>query len=266
MIVMNDKYRLDWDINSELLLDKKQLNDIIKFHNKTLFTFHNKIPNMSMSANMMNWLTENEFKQTIPQDYHEIINLEKNLKDESDIKSIEKGHLENEILFKELSEILNGSFQFNKSGNKNYPSAGALYVINIIVIVIDYNKIEKLSENGIYIYDAKNGSLILYKIWNDEDISKFKKYMNCKESPLGNLCIAYSIDLRKSILKYEYRGYRHGLIEVGLMAQNLRIQLHNSRKFRERCWSGFSDNALTKLCGLNVRNAPIIMTQWIDKI
>ncbi|MBQ5153378.1 nitroreductase family protein [Macrococcoides caseolyticum] len=262
---MSEKYRLDWDINSELLLNKKQLNDIIKFHNKTIFTFHNKVPGMKISANMMTWLKNNEFKQTIPQGYIDVIELEKIDNKDIDVKSIENSHLDNEILFFELSKILNNSFKFNKGGNKIYPSAGALYPINVLLIVINSEKVERIEKNGVYLYDAQDEALILYKAWDEKDISDFKRHMNCEENVLGNICIAYSLDLRKSILKYEYRGYRHGLIEVGLMAQSLRMELHNLGKFKERCWSGFSDNSLTKLCGLNVRNSPIIMTQWIDK-
>ena len=30
----------------------------------------------------------------------------------------------------------------------------------------------------------------------------------------------------------------------------------------ELCWSGFNDDQLTKLSGLNARNAPIVLLQW----
>jgi hypothetical protein len=167
-----------------------------------------------------------------------------------------------------LSDVLRGSFGRSDSGHKRYPSAGALYPVMPLLCVLSPTAVEDLTP-GAFAFDSRAPGLLRLTEWSSEVLEDIKMLA----SPFGvapsDTLIAYSIDVRRAVTKYRYKGYRHGLIEIGLMAQAFREALRDvdgGNGLGERCWSAFADNAFTAACGLNVRLAPISLLQWFGKM
>jgi len=165
-----------------------------------------------------------------------------------------------------LANILYLSFGRDENKqSKRYPSAGALYPVLPLIYVFNENIIkEENIPKGCYLYYGDEQKLFCLKHWSEEDLIVIKSKINLLNSSLySNICIGYAIDIKKAIVKYGKRGYRHALIEAGAMCQSFREVSNNiNENIGDFCWSGFADNALTYLSGLNPRLAPITLIQW----
>ncbi|MCI1593502.1 MAG: hypothetical protein LKH79_23800 [Heyndrickxia oleronia] len=264
---LNDFYSLDWDIQYDYLLDERILNKVAKFHQSTTFTYSETDKPNLISKDLYFWLIAHERKQTIPSVYLEEVKLiDTPLEKRNSPMNFDIEHI---IPFDFFSKIVQQSFGANLDTlnlNRSYPSAGALYTINSIVYIFDHKKVEGIVQNGAYFYNAYKNSLLLIQNWDDEKLRKVRGSISGHEF-LSQIAIGYSIDIRKSIIKYRTRGYRHAFIEIGLMAQRFREVLlkYSNGEYGERCWSGFSDNSFTYLSGLNVRLSPVGLLQWFGK-
>lgn len=264
--IMNEYYTSDWDIQADYLLDYDVFDKVARFHQSTTFTYKkNQIPK-GVRQDLYTWLLENERKLSLPKNYISKVKL-------NDFKLEQRNsplNFDNQYIipFKLLSEILHRSFGADKkSKSRSFPSAGALYPIIVLVLVFDKSKIDGIVDNGVYFYNVYENSLLQIQKWEKNDMEKIANAFYLNEGFPSPIAIGYSIDMRKSLLKYRTKGYRHALIEIGLMAQRLRevlISITNNT-FGERCWSGFSDNSLTYYSGLNVRHSPITLVQWFGK-
>ena len=73
-----------------------------------------------------------------------------------------------------------------------------------------------------------------------------------EEDAPPNLCILYLVHIKKSIFKYRYRGYRHALMEVGSMYQQVAM-VSQSLGLGSTVWSGFNDYQVMDELGLDRR-------------
>lgn len=246
---------------SELQTSKKMI-DVLKFHQKT--TWQNVGDNF-MSAPLVAWLELVQNKDVLPEYYLESIpiQIEKIEKTEGDSKR----NYNQEITynFKEIGKILYDSFgRAEKSKTKNYASAGALYPIIPLLVILKEDMFDKDLLPGCYVFDSHNNQLLLLKRFSENEILRVCE--NIYTEKLSDMFIAYALDIRRATAKYRNRGYRHGLIEVGLMAQNFKISLQSYKNYGECLWSGFNDNSLTNLLGMNPRLSPLLLLQWFGKI
>ncbi len=93
----------------------------------------------------------------------------------------------------------------------SYPSAGALYPVEVYVAIIDSE-----IPAGIYRFNSLDSSIELIKRGNFKDeISE----TICSEFE-GNCVFMLSVDYRRSASKYGYRGYRYSLLDAGHAALN----------------------------------------------
>lgn len=256
------------EILEDSLLTEKELNDVIKIHQKTTWNIPYRWELID-SDDLYYYLGLAEKISSLPITVEQTIPLTP-LKD--DIKSNNK---KSERFFKEdyyfeeaqLSKILYKSFGKRGDSHKNYPSAGGLYPVIPILLVLNNSSVPFLENTGAYVYNSTEHELLLLKSLTNKELNECKKSIVAPAGrELPNLAMIYAVDIRRSITKYKIRGYRHSLIEVGAMAQNFRNSLWDFDNLRECCYSGFSDNKLTNILGLSPRLAPIIMIQWFGAI
>ncbi|MED4045996.1 nitroreductase family protein [Priestia aryabhattai] len=249
----------------DFLLPETYLNKVLKMHQQT--TWH--LPynwDTFKDPELYDWCELVADTEVLPDYVEERIQLSPVSTNESNTtRSLREYKKDFQITDSDLSNILFKSFGRHKDTlAKNYPSAGGLYPIIAVLIVLDKNKIPFLKHEGSYIYDSRENELLLLKKFTEEDINKFRK---CVDMPweVPDIAMAYAMDIKRATTKYKFRGYRHALIEVGLMAQSFRSSLWDMNNFGECCWSGFSDNALTHLLGLSPRLAPVALLQWFGE-
>ncbi|MDR0267856.1 hypothetical protein [Paenibacillus sp.] len=249
----------------ERSMPKKIENFILKFHQASTYLIHAKGKNDVIDNNVFNWLTQVERTDVRPEYYEKKIDLNY-LPINLEIKgSFREYQTDRNLNLEEISLLLNSSFgRDENTKSKRYGSAGGLYpVIPILMILKPFDDLEC----GSYVYDSEHKCLLKIKSWTVEESVEIKKELSKGFNYLPNTCIAYAVDIRRAILKYHIRGYRHALIEVGAMSQVFKESLHNlNENFGEVSWSGFNDNQLSHACGLNARLCPILLVQWFGRI
>lgn len=249
----------------DMIVTEKKLNEVLKIHQKTTWHMDDRLFNNDKSLNA--WINMVVMTDVLPVYSEKSILLEYNDEfDFEDIQSIRNFKANFRIKLGELSEILLKAFGRRRgSKHKNYPSAGGLYPVIPILVVLDRNVLDGIEAPGSYIYNATDHELILLKEFSDQDIRTLEKNISFGSLENYKLFIAYAIDIKRSITKYRIRGYRHSLIEVGLMAQSFRYSLCEFENLGEVSWSGFNDNALTYSLGLSPRLAPVTLLQWFGE-
>lgn len=247
----------------EMIVSEKKMNEVLKIHQKT--TWHNNNRLYGNDNNLNSWISMVAMTDVLPVHSEESIPLICN--NDFDLENVQsvRNFKENfQVKFEELSEMLLRAFGRRKTTkHKNYPSAGGIYPVIPILVILDQNVIEEIDTPGSYIYNGTDHKLLLLKRFTDQDIINLRENISCNEN--YKVMIAYAIDIKRSITKYRIRGYRHALIEVGLMAQSFRYAIWKYEHFGEVSWSGFNDNALTHSLGLSPRLAPVTLLQWFGE-
>lgn len=253
------------DFSYERSMPKKIENFILKFHQASTYLIHKKNKSDVFDSRIFYWLTQVEKTDVRPEYYEKKIKLEY-FPHSIEVKgSFRKYRNDYNLSLEEISLLLNYSFGRDESTkSKRYGSAGGLYpVVPLLIILKSYEDFEC----GSYVYDSENKCLLKIKGWTDEEGTELKNEISKGNTELPNTCIVYAVDIRRAILKYHIRGYRHALIEVGAMSQVFKDSLHKlGHDFGEISWSGFNDNQLSHTCGLNPRLCPILLLQWFGRI
>lgn len=253
-----------WDFHIHQILSMSTLNDVIKFHQST--TWIRRDNKFELSKEVYDWILNNQYRDTLPNIYDYEIPL--NINQMKEFKGSQRHFSDENITYDELSNLLYESFGRNSSSHsKSYGSAGALYPVIPLMFFFEENSIEGLDISpGSYTFNTKNNSLRPLKHFSTDDLKEIKHMIDSYHPAfLSKYCIGYAIDIKKSLAKYDRRGYRHALIEVGLAAQSFKNNANHLFEFGEVCWSGFDDNAFSQKVGMNPRIAPIVLLQWYGK-
>lgn len=152
---------------------------------------------------------------------------------------------------------MSNSFLGNEEGHRIYGSAGALYPVEPLIICLKNDIVMGLSR-GVYGLDYLDKSLKKF----DTNVD-FKKLSHSISPYTGQLIspvfICYIFSMTRTVVKYNYRGLRHMLIEVGSMAQAFRLNgLARINNFGDVSWSGFDDKALKDSLGLRIMK-PVLL-------
>lgn len=256
----NEYERRDWSYFQDLLEDKKVTNSVLKFHYKTINRMTEEIKNPEDTSDIMSWAGMVAYHDILPETFEEIIELEVDKKEKK--HSSHYFEIDSFLEKKDLGQLLYDSFgrEFPHS-SKNYPSAGGLYPVIPLMLILKKDLKNNLNP-GCYVFDSTKIRFLKICQWNNNEINKVKKILNYDQNVHPPYCIAYALDIRRAVTKYYEKGYRHGLIEVGLMAQSFREATSAVDNLGERCWSYFTDISLTHACGLNFRLCPITLIQW----
>jgi SagB-type dehydrogenase family enzyme len=254
-----------WDYLQEEVISTEVLNDVLKFHQSSNFILSESGHYSPYTKKILNWSESTQYTDVEPNYILEEINLiNSDLQFQGSYREFDNEYKISKFL---LGSILNNAFGKSRiSQTKKYPSAGALYPVFTLLYVFSDKAIEDVSEPGCYYYHPTHYKLIKLKSWkNNDDYKKACNSINPNGNLLSNVAIGYAVDFRRTVTKYRLRGYRHALIEVGLMIQSFKEELIKNT-YGECVWSGFNDNQLTYNSGLNVRLSPVVMTQWFGKV
>ncbi|WP_409294016.1 hypothetical protein V1498_12325 [Peribacillus sp. SCS-26] len=237
------------DLLYRMFINKDLLEEVIKFHQSQLW-----LPLNLEDHTLNEWkdishinIIENPFNTTI-------IRLPIS-KQDNDIKS----NLE------QISNLMNKAFKGDYRKSANYKLTNTNSILPLL-LVFKENVLDNIKP-GCYMYNSSNHSLTELQVWDKSNIESFQDITSSKSLP-SNTAFAYALDLRRATLDQGKRGYRNALIEVGTLIQKIKDinkPIKNSKiNFSEEMLTDFSDNALTYLCGLNTRLAPVVSVQWFS--
>lgn len=166
----------------------------------------------------------------------------------SNIKSCRK-FSDKKILMDDFKYLMSSSFFTNEEGHRIYGSAGALYPVEPLIVNLSDSAIIDLPK-GIYGLDYLNRSL--RKLNTEVDSEKIKYNISPYTGQLiSSIFICYIFSITRTVAKYNYRGFRHMLIEVGEMTQTFRLKGSTLiPNFGDVSWSGFDDKGLKENLGL----------------
>lgn len=260
--------RINWSFLQSSVENKEVINSVLKFHYSTINRTLSEIKNYDFNPNLNRWLDTVVSQDVLPQSYEEKIGLVVNV--HKQYHSALSFNKTKSLNIKDLGQLLFDAFGRESAfSSKRYPSAGALYPVIPLLLILDTSMVENGLIPGCYVYDCTSLSLLRIRHWNSEQLAKVISFFTSGGSTMSPYCLAYSVDIRRAVNKYQRKGYRHAMIEIGLMAQSFRESINNIEDMGERCWSGFQDLSLTHSCGLNIRLSPITLVQWFgftDKI
>ncbi|WDM20587.1 nitroreductase family protein [Paenibacillus polymyxa] len=246
----------------ENMLDKSLLKEILKFHQRTTWQ---DVGDQEFDQQLLEWLDLTQYTDVIPEYYEKKLEFKVERIHCTEGFSKRKFNQDFKMDYNQLGELLYNAFgRADGFSTKPYPSAGALYPVIPLMIILDKNAIHNITSPGCYVFDTKSVELLLIKSFTAQEVEVINE--NIYGSQLSKMFLGYAIDIRRAILKYKSRGYRHALMEVGLMAQSFRNSLNRHAGYGECSWSGFNDNALTNILGLSPRLSPIILLQWFGKL
>lgn len=262
---MNKKHYDDvYKLYYQDILNRDSLNAVRKFHQLTTIIADSRAKKDGTTKQLSQWLELTEWKTTTPKKYNSFIPLYYSSEGTSSSRIFKKDCFLN---LSDLAEIFGGAFSANEYMHRPFPSAGALFGVLPILIILKDEAIEELKA-GVYYYDSIDKGLYSLKIFSDEN-SRTKAASLLFPSQGKNLdipsnyCVAYVGDFQKVILKYHELGYKHLLLETGMMAQSFR---HSLNKWKERAadlsYSGYMTNALSDFLGFDKDQSPVLLVQW----
>ena len=151
-----------------------------------------------------------------------------------------------------LAEALACSFGTvpNRESRRPYPSAGCLYPVEP-VFWASSKTINGLPETGFWHYLSTTHAL---EKLAGCDTKSFVSLLGREDLPYGEPlgAIIYFLNVRRSIVKYRQRGYRHALIEVGAMSHQFDL-VANQLQWATRLFSAFDDYRLCLSANFNPR-------------
>lgn len=157
----------------------------------------------------------------------------------------------------DFTRLLSNSFLGNEEGHRIYGSAGALYPVEPLIICLKNDIVMGLSR-GVYGLDYLDKSLKRFD--TNVDFKKLSySILPYTGQLISSVFICYIFSMSRTVVKYNYRGFRHMLIEVGEMAQAFRLNgLARINNFGDVSWSGFDDKALKDSLGLRIMK-PVLL-------
>lgn len=242
---MKKKYlALDYHKNSQKL-------DTISYFDKRM---QYKIYPSAKSINLENYCGDIEFKE---REFIKILLSRKSVRTWTD----------DGINLEKLSKLLRYSFgmrsnDFKNMGFRTYASAGGRYPIEVYVLILNSDDIEK----GIYHYNVYNNSLEfikkgdfrkeIYKLYNNQPFD-----INC------SFVLFFSMVFERTMEKYGDRGYRFILLDAGHMSQNLYlVSEFLGLGIVEIGASKVSDEMIDKLIGLDSDIENIFLAFFSGKV
>lgn len=174
------------------------------------------------------------------------LSLEETLKERKSRRS----YLKSMMTIDEVSQLLWAAQGINRNdGRRTAPSAGALYPIELYVLI---GNVEGIT-NGLYLYVPSNHSLILKN--NRNLIPKLSDAMQQFVST-GSVVFIITGVYERTTKKYGERGIRYVHMDVGFAAQNIYLQAE-SLGLGTVFMGAFNDNLLTDILQLPQNHKPL---------
>lgn len=158
-----------------------------------------------------------------------------------------------------LARILKSAYGVTSRGSEDTgdmilracPSAGALYPLEIYPVVLRSKDLAM----GVYHYNVKGHSLELVKKGDFlEELDN--NLLGAELMPGADVALVITSVIDRAMAKYDERGYRFILIEVGHLAQNISL-VCEALGFNSVCMGGFYEKGLADLLSTDVRSEPV---------
>lgn len=167
---------------------------------------------------------------------------------------------ESQVSSRDLAAIVRGAF-FTRNPDKIsrfYPSAGALFPIQVFVCVVSPKKRSRI-DSGIYHVLPRRRALEVVAGTSKDILLAPLERGGLPPELRPSLYFIYAINFDVAIFKYGFRGYRFALMEAGAIAQQAEL-VARERGIASRMWGGFSDHEVARLCRMNPTVlAPVII-------
>ncbi|MFS2198868.1 SagB/ThcOx family dehydrogenase [Pseudomonas sp. Pseusp3] len=237
-------------------LDPRVYEDTLEFHNKGNFIIHDCVKNISRLHNLQSKLladlTGNELQLypdmdiTVDGPPLEALDVTSQLHRESSCDFFDGGAATFESIKKLISPLLSKDKKNHKRG---YPSAGALYPVEVFICSLSTSNIWPSREKILHLLPNSRKLEILQ---DSHDINPLIEAILPTGNNIGNPshAIIYMMYLPKTLFKYRYRGYRLALMETGSMYMLIDLQC-KTLKLKTRQWSGYTDTMVCKAMGVN---------------
>lgn len=146
-------------------------------------------------------------------------------------------------------------------GLRQYPSAGALYPIEIYLAVLAKADLPK----GIYHYSPITHRLVKVNDIQDSDavLEKSLGDFDCHRKS-ASLFVFLTMFSRRALVKYNARGYRFCLLEAGVLAHHISLSA-GSIGLGSLHWGGYSDDLCDKLVNATPGAETMVHGLWIGK-
>lgn len=145
--------------------------------------------------------------------------------------------------------IIRGAFGADEAGRRRYPSAGALYPIEVFLLQCNPDGSGEL-DVGAYHFLPYSQQLEQINSKDALEICRSLFHVRSELDMVPSFALVYQINFIVALAKYQTRGYRFGLMEAGSMYQ-LAEQIASDLSVRSRVWGGFSDGEVSRVCGTN---------------
>ncbi|WP_457644374.1 SagB/ThcOx family dehydrogenase [Persephonella sp.] len=127
---------------------------------------------------------------------------------------------EQPLTLEEISQLLwSGQGITGAEGLRSSPSAGALYPIELYVVVGDVQSLEK----GVYWYDSFSHSILL-TVESDLRKALFNAALYQDSVLTAPASIVITAEFERTTAKYGNRGFRYVYMEAGHVSQNIYLQ------------------------------------------
>lgn len=237
-------------------IDPEIFEDILNFHSKGNFTIHECVGNVSRLHNLQPQLladlTGNELRLypdmnlTLNEPVIEHLIIENPLQRDFSCDFFDGCS----ATFESITQIIRPLIiKSKKTHKRGYPSAGALYPVEVFCCSLLPSNIWPCHEKILHLLPGSRKFEILQ---NSQSIESLVKAILPKGNEIGNPshAIIYMMYMPKTVFKYRYRGYRLALMETGSMYMLVDLQC-KALKLKSRPWSGYTDNMVCKAMGLN---------------
>lgn len=154
-----------------------------------------------------------------------------------------------------LGEALAAYSEGPRQWHRPFPSAGALYPVEVVVLWEDP---EHLRRSVWHLLPNSRG-IGSWPVEVDDPYASLHLPAAIGHPPL---VLSYWIQLSKVLFKYRYRGYRHALMEAGSMYQRVK-QVTDRMGLDNCCWSGYCDDQLCRSLQVDPQWMVPVMAQLI---
>ena len=247
-------------ISSHIYID--MVDDILNFHNKGNILidkkFNSQIIPHTLNYQELRSLEKSDFEISPfhDQDIACLPNMDAYLCRQRSANSFNKQL----IPFTTLKNILHHSFAA-KNGHRPYPSAGALYPVEVLCIIFS-DRLSDSPESGFYHYRPTQQVLQPIKLVAAEKIRNVIYSLETSEHRQPNFAFLYFIVIGKMLIKYRYRGYRYAMMEAGAMFQQADL-IADAFALNNKIYSGFNDHEITKFIGVDPINfLPLVIQSF----
>lgn len=244
-------------------VDPEIHRSVVEFHSKGNWICSCEMPLGGIKEMSQASIDSATFSQSKPvPHYPQVFQLKpsKRLGDEADYGSTRNFASDQAINSDTLSTLLLRSFaalsQGERLGHRPYPSAGRLYPAEIFLAI--HRSANNALPCGIYHYLPVDHALGNWCYGHAIDSVAALGYAGIPHIP--PVSFVYFLNLPKAIFKYQYRGYRHGLMEVGSMYQQAKREA-DKLNLRSHCWSSFSDDLISRWIGLHPEHYIPVLVQ-----